>query len=146
MCSILRYYSAYPSPPPGPLQLQVTIIFNKMVEKRTGWGLLKKQLVWQRVTSAWCLCQTSLARKRGLPFHQNEPGCGCVLGASCTSARPYQSVHIRGRVSTISEDGGEQGIDDLSNKYLGKDYPWRNPGDIRLVVEIEPESVATMGL
>lgn len=59
---------------------------------------------------------------------------------------PYQSVHIRGRVSGINQEGGEQGIDDLSNKYMGKDYPWRNPGDVRLVVEIEPESVATMGL
>ena len=59
---------------------------------------------------------------------------------------PYQSVHIRGRVTVLAEEGGEQGIDDLSNKYLGKDYPWRQPGDVRLVVEVEPESVATMGL
>jgi len=59
---------------------------------------------------------------------------------------PYQNVHVRGRVVKMEQEGGEQGIDDLSNKYMGKDYPWRNPGDVRLVVEIEPESVATMGL
>ncbi len=59
---------------------------------------------------------------------------------------PYQSVHIRGRVAFMTSEGGNEGIDALSNKYLGKDYPWLGPGDVRLVVEIEPESVATMGL
>lgn len=59
---------------------------------------------------------------------------------------PYQSVHIRGRVTLMTEEGGKDGIDALSQKYLGKDYPWLGPDDVRLVVEIEPESVATMGL
>lgn len=59
---------------------------------------------------------------------------------------PYQSLHIRARVTNITPEGGNEGIDELSRKYLGKDYPWLKPGDIRLVVEIEPESVATMGI
>ncbi len=59
---------------------------------------------------------------------------------------PYQSVHIRGRVTVLSEEGGDDGIDTLSNKYLGKDYPWRRPGETRLVVEIKPDTIATMGL
>ncbi len=59
---------------------------------------------------------------------------------------PYQSLHIRARVTNITAEGGKEGIDELSRKYLGKDYPWLQPADVRLVVEIEPESVATMGL
>lgn len=59
---------------------------------------------------------------------------------------PYQSVIIRGRVRLMTEQGGKEGIDALSQKYLGKDYPWLGAGDVRLVVEIEPESVSTMGL
>ncbi len=59
---------------------------------------------------------------------------------------PFQSLHIRARVTNITAEGGKEGIDELSRKYLGKDYPWLQPADVRLVVEIEPESVATMGL
>jgi len=59
---------------------------------------------------------------------------------------PYQNVHVRGRVVKMEVEGGEEGIDELSRKYMGKDYPWRVEGQVRLVVEIEPDSFATMGL
>ena len=58
---------------------------------------------------------------------------------------PYEKVCIRGRVVEIVEgEEAERQIDALARKYLGQDtYPWRNPGDARVKVVVEPESVST---
>ncbi len=59
---------------------------------------------------------------------------------------PYRHIQIRGRVSAIKEEGADAHIDALAKKYLGKDrYPWRQPGMTRVIYEIEPTSVATLG-
>jgi PPOX class probable F420-dependent enzyme len=59
---------------------------------------------------------------------------------------PYRHVAIRGRVTNITEQGADQHIDLLARKYLGKDkYPFRSPGEVRVMYEIEPTSVATGG-
>jgi PPOX class probable F420-dependent enzyme len=59
---------------------------------------------------------------------------------------PYRYLQIRGRVSHVTEAGGTAHIDSLAKKYLGKDvYPWHNARDVRVMYEIEPLSVQTMG-
>ena len=59
---------------------------------------------------------------------------------------PYRHVAIRGRISNITEEGADAHIDSLAQKYLGQDkYPMRRPGEVRVIYEIEPTSVATMG-
>ncbi len=55
---------------------------------------------------------------------------------------PYQYVEIRGRVTRITEEGGPEGIDWFAKKYMGVDtYPMNKPGDVRVVIKIEPEHV-----
>ena len=59
---------------------------------------------------------------------------------------PYRYVQIRGRVRRVSEEGAAQHIDSLSKKYLGQDkYPHAQPGEVRLLCEIEPASASGMG-
>jgi len=59
---------------------------------------------------------------------------------------PYRHVAIRGRITNITEEGADAHIDSLAKKYLGQDkYPMRRPGEVRVIFEIEPTSVATMG-
>lgn len=58
---------------------------------------------------------------------------------------PYRYIQIRGRVSEITEDGADAHIDALSNTYLGKDYPFRTPGETRVTYVISIDSVQTMG-
>jgi PPOX class probable F420-dependent enzyme len=59
---------------------------------------------------------------------------------------PYRYVQIRGRVRRVTEDGAAQHIDSLAKKYLGKDkYPHAQPGEVRLMAEIEPTSASGMG-
>ena len=56
---------------------------------------------------------------------------------------PYRYLQIRGRVASVSEDGADAHIDALAKKYLGKDsYPFRRPGEVRIIYEIEPVSVS----
>jgi PPOX class probable F420-dependent enzyme len=59
---------------------------------------------------------------------------------------PYRHIQVRGRVRRVTEEGANAHIDSLAKKYLGKDkYPFSRPGEVRLLVEIEPVSVSVMG-
>jgi len=61
-------------------------------------------------------------------------------------ANPYRYLEIRGRVTEITETGADDHINKLSQKYLGKPvYPFRQPGEIRVVYKIEPQKVSSMG-
>jgi PPOX class probable F420-dependent enzyme len=55
---------------------------------------------------------------------------------------PYSYVQIQGRVVEITPNGGFEGIDKMAQKYMGQDkYPGNSPGDVRVVIKIEPEKV-----
>jgi PPOX class probable F420-dependent enzyme len=59
---------------------------------------------------------------------------------------PYRHIAIRGRISRVTEDGADDHIDSLAQKYMGKPkYPLRKPGEVRVIYEIEPLSVSVMG-
>jgi hypothetical protein len=58
---------------------------------------------------------------------------------------PYRHLSLRGRVVRVTEDGADAHIDELAMKYLGQKYPYRRPGEVRVIYEIEPVSVAAMG-
>jgi PPOX class probable F420-dependent enzyme len=58
---------------------------------------------------------------------------------------PYRYVQIRGRVVRATEEGASAHIDSLAKKYLGKDkYPFSQPGEVRIMYEIEPLAVQGM--
>ncbi len=58
---------------------------------------------------------------------------------------PYAFASVRGRVVEITREGAEEHIDRLAKKYLGRDsYPWRQPGEQRIILKIAPERVASM--
>lgn len=59
---------------------------------------------------------------------------------------PYRCLEIRGRVVAITEQGADEHIDRLAKKYLGIDkYPYRQPGEIRVLYKVEPEHASTTG-
>ncbi len=59
---------------------------------------------------------------------------------------PYRYLQVRGRVAVVTESGADEHINALTKKYLGVDqYPYRQPGEVRLRYEIEPLSVQGMG-
>jgi len=57
---------------------------------------------------------------------------------------PYRYLGIQGRVVEMTETGGDAHIDKMAKKYLGKDtYPFRAPGEVRVIVKIAPDKVHT---
>lgn len=59
---------------------------------------------------------------------------------------PYRYLEIRGRVVEITEHGADAHIDKMAKKYLGADkYPYRQPGEQRVIYKIQPERTSTMG-
>jgi len=58
----------------------------------------------------------------------------------------YRYVQVRGTVSRVTEEGADAHIDSLAKKYLGQDtYPFRQPGEVRVIYEITPASFSGMG-
>ncbi len=61
-------------------------------------------------------------------------------------ANPYRYLGLQGRVVGITEEGADAHIDRMAKKYLGKDkYPFRQPGEVRVLYKIAIERVHTMG-
>ncbi|HXF04201.1 MAG TPA: PPOX class F420-dependent oxidoreductase [Blastocatellia bacterium] len=59
---------------------------------------------------------------------------------------PYRYLGIQGRVVEITEEGADAHIDRLAKKYLGVDrYPYRQPGEVRVIYKIKPDRVWTLG-
>jgi PPOX class probable F420-dependent enzyme len=58
---------------------------------------------------------------------------------------PYRHLQVRGRVAEVTEEGADAHIDRMAKKYLGKDkYPFRQPGEVRVLYKIEPVSTSGM--
>ncbi|HTG14201.1 MAG TPA: pyridoxamine 5'-phosphate oxidase family protein, partial [Blastocatellia bacterium] len=59
---------------------------------------------------------------------------------------PYRYLEVRGRVAEITEEGADQHIDTMAKKYMGVDkYPYRQPGEVRVMYKIEPTRTSQMG-
>ena len=59
---------------------------------------------------------------------------------------PYRHLSIRGRVIEITEQGADEHIDRMAQKYLGVDrYPGRQPSEVRVLYKIEPTHSYAMG-
>jgi len=58
----------------------------------------------------------------------------------------YRYIQIRGSVKRITENGADAHIDSLAKKYLDQDkYPFRQPGEVRVIYKVEVERVQVMG-
>jgi PPOX class probable F420-dependent enzyme len=58
------------------------------------------------------------------------------------AANPYQPLLIQGKAVEITEEGADAHIDRLAQRYLGEEvYPFRGPGEVRLLVRIQPGRV-----
>jgi len=59
---------------------------------------------------------------------------------------PYEYVEIRGHVAERTHEGADEHINSLAKKYLDKDeYPFRQPGEQRVIIRVEPEHAHVFG-
>lgn len=102
-----------------------------------------------QVTPVWCdydgtyvFVNSAKGRVKDRNMRRNDR----VALAIVDPENPYRHLALRGKVAEITEEGADAHIDRLAKKYLGKDkYPFRRPGEIRVIYKIRPERVSTMG-
>ncbi|HZT96611.1 MAG TPA: PPOX class F420-dependent oxidoreductase [Chloroflexota bacterium] len=59
----------------------------------------------------------------------------------------WRIAMVRGRVVDITTEGADESIDRLAQKYIGKEkYPFRQPGEQRVLLKILPEHISATGL
>jgi PPOX class probable F420-dependent enzyme len=60
-------------------------------------------------------------------------------------ARPFQrTLVVRGRAE-LADDGADEHIDRLARKYTGQErYPWRRPGQRRVIVTVVAERITSV--
>jgi len=83
---------------------------------------------------------------RGRVKDRNLQRDGRVALTVTDPANPYRYLGIQGRVSKMTQEGADAHIDKMAKKYLNQDkYPYREAGETRVLVTIEPIKVHTVG-
>lgn len=102
-----------------------------------GWPNLKPIWVELRGDRVWVNTGAGWAKHRNV---QRDPRV--TLGL-IEPENAYERVEIRGEVVEIIDGAvAEEQLDDLAERYLGiRPYPWRRPGERRVVLAIEPRRV-----
>jgi PPOX class probable F420-dependent enzyme len=101
-----------------------------------------------QVTPVWVDYANGLIRvntAKGRTKARNMTAGARVALAILDPDNPYRHLAVRGRVKRMTEQGADAHIDFLAKKYLGQDkYPYRRPGEVRQIYEIEPLHTNTM--
>lgn len=96
--------------------------------------------VWVETDGTHVIFNTAEGRQKARNLRRNPNVAVSVFNRN----NPYDWVEIRGRVVEMTGNGADEDIDRLAKKYLGQDtYPFRQPGEQRVIVKILPEHVAT---
>ena len=98
--------------------------------------------VWFDYTDGVIRVNTAQGRVKARNMKEGAPVALAIMDPD----NAYRYIQIRGRVRRVIEQGADRHIDSLAKKYLGKDkYPFSQPGEVRVMYEIEPRAVNVMG-
>jgi PPOX class probable F420-dependent enzyme len=102
-----------------------------------------------QVTPVWCDFDGTHVRintAKGRTKERNVRANPRVALSIQDPDNPYRYLQVRGRVVEMTEHGADGHIDALAKKYLDQDrYPYRRPGEVRVMVKILPERTQGMG-
>jgi PPOX class probable F420-dependent enzyme len=102
-----------------------------------------------QVTPVWFLYEKGkflVNTARGRVKDRNMTKNALVALSIVDPENPYAHVAVRGKIVRATEEGADASINLLAKKYLGQDkYPFGRPGEVRVLYEIEPTSVSSMG-
>ncbi|MGY4680783.1 PPOX class F420-dependent oxidoreductase [Micromonospora aurantiaca (nom. illeg.)] len=90
--------------------------------------------VWVDTDGEHIVFNTAKGRQKYLNMSRNP-----VIAVSVADkADDFRTLWIKGTVEFVTE-GADEHIDRMAKKYLGQDtYPWRRPGEERVIVRVTP--------
>jgi PPOX class probable F420-dependent enzyme len=98
--------------------------------------------VWVDYDGSHVLVNSARGRQKDKNMERNPAVSLSIMDPD----NPYRYLEVRGRVAEITEEGAEDHIDKMAKKYIGQDkYPFRQPGEVRVLYKIEPEHTTQMG-
>jgi PPOX class probable F420-dependent enzyme len=98
--------------------------------------------VWFDFNDGTVRVNTAKGRVKASNMKEGSPVALAIMDPD----NPYRYIQVRGRVRRVVEKGADEHINSLAKKYLNQDkYPYAQPGEVRLMYEIEPTSFSTMG-
>ncbi len=93
--------------------------------------------LWFEYKDGAILINTAVGRRKARNLDTNPR----VALAISDPANPYRYIQIRGHVIRSTREGADAHIDSLAKRYLGQDkYPFRGPGEVRIIYEIAIDS------
>ncbi len=99
-------------------------------------GAPQASVVWVEADEDFIIFNTAEGRTKTRNMRRDPR----IAIAIWDAQNPYRQSMIRGRVVSITKEGADECIDRLSQKYLGKPYPFRRPGEERLTVKVAAEA------
>ena len=102
-----------------------------------------------QVTPVWCeydgenvIFNTAVGRVKDRNLQRDGRASLSLLDPE----NPYRYLEVRGHVVERTEEGADEHINKMAKKYLGLDtYPYRQPGEVRVIYRIKPERFSSMG-
>jgi len=102
-----------------------------------------------QVTPVWCdydgqhlLINTAKGRQKDRNMQRDPHVALSIMDPD----NPYRYLEVRGRVAEATEQGADEHINRMAKKYLGLDqYPYRQPGEVRVLYKIQPEHTSSNG-
>jgi PPOX class probable F420-dependent enzyme len=94
--------------------------------------------VWVDYDGTYVLVNTAKGRRKAVNMDK-RPKVGLDL---VDPTNPWHWLSVRGRIAEVTEEGADDHIDKLSQKYTGQPkYGFRQPGEVRVIYKIVPERV-----
>lgn len=104
-------------------------------------GSPQSSAVWVDVDGDRILVNTAEHRAKPRNVRRDPRVAISIVDAT----NPYREAFIRGRVVELTQEGAEEHIEKMAQKYWGSSYPHR-PGEQRVIMVIEPEHVGGQGI
>jgi PPOX class probable F420-dependent enzyme len=98
--------------------------------------------VWIDFDGEHVVFNTAVGRQKDRNLQRD----GRVALALIDPDNPYRYLEVRGSVAERTLEGAEEHINKMAKKYINQDvYPWRRPGEVRVMYKIKVEHLNSMG-
>ena len=99
-------------------------------------GAPQSSVIWAKLDAGEIVFSTIRGRRKTRNMERDPRISLCLYDP----ADPYRYVEVRGTVA-LTEDGGPELIQELSQRYDGTDFQEGNPANVRVVGRVRPTHV-----